>query len=139
MKSSITILIMLLGVGCISQVRNSDFGVWLRTSGDDFILRVLVPIIAIWSIWVCREDIAEWWKNRGKTPEEIEADAVLTPEEMEIEFAKTIEKQTQAPWFWTWLFSCGGVVIMGLIALFIIGGIIGLALIGWDKLLELFN
>jgi hypothetical protein len=72
----------------VQWIRNSDFGEWLRTSGDDAILWVLVPIIAIWCIWVCREGIAEWWKNRGKTPEEIEADAELTPEEMEIEYAQ---------------------------------------------------
>ena len=34
--------------------------------------------------------------------------------------------------------GCGCIVYV-LITIFIIGGIIGLALIGWDKIMELFN
>jgi len=39
----------------------------------------------------------------------------------------------------SWILSCLFYGICGLIALFLIVGIIGLALIGWDRVLELFK
>ena len=81
--------------------------------------------------------VCRWWKNRGKTKEEKEAELAAAKEKEELA-AGIKDEEVDNKWInvGEWFLTFSQFAVFVIFWIFIIGGIIGIALFGWDKLIE---